>query len=502
MPNNDSSNEQPSHWSWTPEEIKRIGYQVIDLIADHLSALPEGPVFRPVPEQISGRFLDPTPPPERGQSPDEILQTFKTDIEPFPLGNGHPRFFAWVNSPPSVMGIFADALAATMNPSCAGGNHAAVYVERQVVNWFKEIVGFPASSMGLLVSGGSMAALTALAVARHAKAGFDVRGKGLQGSSGDEPARGSLVVYKTAEGHGCNQKAIELLGIGNENLRTIERDADLRMIPSALAAAIDKDLAQGNIPIAVVASAGTVNTGAIDPIDQIADICSQRNVWLHVDGAYGAPAIISARYKSQLSGLARCDSLAIDPHKWLFVPVEAGLVLVRSAEQMRGAFSLVPPYLQTDGDPAGVGGPPWFSEYGIQQTRGFRALKIWMALKHFGVSGYRDIIDGNIALAERLAAAVREAPDLELRGPQSLSIVCFRYAPPGIATDGAAADGLNELNKRLLQAIQLSGRAFLSGTVIDNKFWLRACIVNYRTSAADIDDLLELVRTTGKEMVG
>jgi glutamate/tyrosine decarboxylase-like PLP-dependent enzyme len=273
------------------------------------------------------------------------------------------------------MGIFADALAAAMNPSVAGGNHAAVHLERQVVRWFAEIVGLPSTAMGLLVSGGSMANLTALAAARHARAGFDVRLRGLQ--SGD--AR--LAVYMSEEGHGCIRKSVELLGLGSESLRVIPVNERQEMRVAALAEAIDRDLAAGITPMAVAASAGTVNTGAIDDLEAIAGVCRDRQVWLHVDGAYGAAAVLSTRYRNRLRALALADSLALDPHKWLYVPVEAGLVLARDGRHLRSAFSLVPPYLRTDGDPHGVGGPPWFSEFGFQQSRGFRALKVWMTLK-------------------------------------------------------------------------------------------------------------------------
>jgi aromatic-L-amino-acid/L-tryptophan decarboxylase len=383
-------------WEWSAEEIRRVGYRVVDMIAEHLTALPEEPVFRPFPRDLASKYLD-SKPPESGQEADDILATFAREIEPYPFGNGHPRFYGWVNSPPAVMGVFAEALAAAMNPSCAGGNHAAVYVEREVIGWFRQIVGFPAESMGLLVSGGSMAALTGLAVARQVQCGYDVRTRGLQGSDT------RLKFYRSGEGHGCHQKAIELMGIGSEHLRSVEHDASLRMIPSALDAAIREDRQHGNIPIAVIASAGTVNSGAIDPLDEIADVCAKHGVWLHVDGAYGAPAILTGQYAKQLSALARADSLALDPHKWLYVPVEAGVVLVRDARHMRATFSLVPPYLQTDGKTEGVGGLPWFSEYGFQQTRSFRALKVWMALRYHGFSGYRSLIERDILLAEELA---------------------------------------------------------------------------------------------------
>jgi aromatic-L-amino-acid decarboxylase len=488
-PNNPEDGDEQARWEWPADEIKRVGYRVVDMIAEHLTTLPQGPVFQAFPPELAARYLDGSALSEAAQSPDEILATFATEIEPFPFGNGHPRFYGWVNSPPAVISVLAEALAAAMNPSCAGGNHAAIYVERQVIGWFKQMLGFPTHSMGLLVSGGSMATLIGLAVARHVKADFDIRAKGMQGSAS------RLVFYKTREGHGCSQKAIELLGIGSEQLRIVDHDQALQMVPAALDALVRQDLAAGHRPVAVVASAGTVNTGSIDPLDELADICERHNLWLHVDGAYGAPAILSAKYGEQLSALSRADSVALDPHKWLYIPVEAGLVLVRDAEAMRAAFSLVPPYLRTDGNPTGVGGLPWFSEFGFQQTRGFRALKVWMALKHHGLGGYRRAIDRNIALAEHLAELIRGSNDFELFEPQSLSIVCFRYSPPELRHDGEALDAVN---KRLLERIQLGGEAFLSGTVMDDTFWLRACIVNPRTSRKDIEALVELTLTTGK----
>jgi aromatic-L-amino-acid decarboxylase len=476
----DESRPLRPRWEWSADEIRRIGYRVVDMIAEHLTTLPEKPVFRPFPPELAAKYLD-SKPPESGQEADDILATFARDIEPYPFGNGHPRFYGWVNSPPIVLGIFAEALAAAMNPSCAGGNHAAIYVEREAINWFKQIVGFPAESMGLLVSGGSIAALTGLAVARQAQCGFDIRTKGVQGTS----AR--LRFYRTDEGHGCHQKALELMGIGSENLRSVGHDRALRMIVSALDSAIREDRENGNVPIAVIASAGTVNTGAIDPLEEIAEVCAQHNVWLHVDGAYGVPAILTAQYAKQLSALSRADSIALDPHKWLYVPVEAGVVLVRDARHMRATFSLVPPYLQTDGKTEGVGGLPWFSEYGFQQTRGFRALKIWMALRYHGLSGYCSSIQRDIRLAERLATSLRTRGDFEVFEPQSLSIVCFRYAPAKLRNNSQMID---DLNKVILEKVQLGGQAFLSSTVLHGRFWLRACIINPRTCEEDLDQLV------------
>jgi glutamate/tyrosine decarboxylase-like PLP-dependent enzyme len=268
-------------------------------------------------------------------------------------------------------------------------------------------------------------------------------------------------------------------------------------VPDALDAAIRQDVDTGLVPLAAIASAGTVNTGAIDPLAEIADVCARHNVWLHVDGAYGAPAILSRRYAGELAALARADSVALDPHKWLYVPVEAGLVLVRHGEGLRSAFSLVPPYLRTDGNIEGVGGLPWFSEYGFQQTRGFRALKVWMAIQYHGLAGYRKAIDRDIAHARALADALRTASDFELLEPQCLSIVCFRYVH-----DGASPEALDEFNKHLLERLQLGGRVFLSSTIIEGRFWLRACFVNPLADDEDVADILDAVRETANGILG
>jgi len=484
-----------SHCDWPEDEIKRVGYRVVDEIARYLTHLPERPPFEPVPGEAVAAFLD-TPAPQQGQAADAILDEVVHGPMRWPFGQGHPRFFAWVNSTPAMMGIFADALAAALNPSCAGGNHAAIYIERQVIAWYRELLGLPRSWGGLLVSGGSMAALTALAAARHARAGFDVRRRGLQ--HGDRP----LVVYRSAEAHTCHEKAIELLGIGSAQMRVIPCGADMRMSVAAFEQAVREDVDRGCTPVALVASFGTVNTGAVDPLEAIAASCRRHGVWLHVDAAYGGPAVLSDRYASGRSALALADSVALDPHKWLFVPIEAGAVLVRNTQVLRDAFSLVPPYIQAaaPADPARIDpvfGFPWFSEYGFQQTRGFRALKCWMVMKQFGLRGYADAVARCITLADRLAAHVADAPDFELFEPRGMSVVCFRYAPPG-----PVAPELDALNKRVLTAVQLGGQYFLSGTTLAGRSYLRACIVNGRTREADIDGLLPAVRQAAAGCLG
>jgi aromatic-L-amino-acid decarboxylase len=482
-----ASTPVPSGWSWSADDVRQVGHRAVDIIAEYLSGLPDRPVFQPYPRELI-RALATEPLPAKGAAVDAVLDDFVERVAPYPFGNGHPRFFAWVNSPPHVVGIFAEALAAAMNPSVAGGNHAAVHIERQVVRWFADLAGFPDDSTGLLVSGGSMATLTGFTVARHRAAqrvGIDVRSDGLQGH------QRRFVLYLGTEGHGAARKAAELLGIGSGNIRTIDSDEDRRLRPDSLRRQIERDLAEGLVPVAVMASAGTVNTGAVDPLDVIADICAEHEVWLHVDGAYGGPAVLLLdQYAQTRAALARVDSLAMDPHKWLYAPVDAGLVLIRDRQAARDSFSLVPSYLRTDDDPAGVGGPGWFSEYGFDQTRPFRALKVWLMLKHLGAVGYRDLIAHDVAVADRLADGVAGAPDLELLA-RGLSVVCFRCRPVDWAGDDQALDALN---RRVLSVVQVGGHAFLAGTIIDGVFALRACVVNPGSSGADADAVLAEVR--------
>jgi aromatic-L-amino-acid/L-tryptophan decarboxylase len=470
-----------------PEHFRRLGHEVVDLVADYLSTVRDRPVFAPMEPTERQRLLE-RPLPETGMAPEAILELVRREVLPHPMGNGHPRFFGWVNSPPAPIGVLAEFLAAAMNPSCAGGDHAAIYLERCAVRWLMELVGYPTTtSMGLLVSGGSAATLIALAAARHHAAavhGWNVRSDGLQGSGPP------LVLYVSEEGHSCLRKAAELLGLGEAGVRTVPVDEEFRMDVEALRGAILADRAAGRIPFCAAASAGTVSTGAIDPLDAIADVCAEHGLWFHVDGAYGAFGVLARHRGPRYAGLTRADSLALDPHKWLSVPVECGCVLVRDGAVLREAFSLVPPYLRTE-EGRGFGGLPWFSEYGFQQTRGFRALKAWMLLQHLGRAGVESLVGRHLALAEHLAGLVDRSPDLERLAPVELSIVCFRYAPSWLRGDAPALDALN---KRVMEQMQTAGTAFLTGTVLRGRFALRACVLHYDTTEADVAALLDAVR--------
>jgi glutamate/tyrosine decarboxylase-like PLP-dependent enzyme len=462
----------------------------VDLAADHLAGVRDRPVFRPMSPEARRALLE-QPLPQDGAPPEALVRRFADMILPYPMGNGHPRFFGWVNSPPAPVGVLAEMLAAAMDPSCAGGDHAAVYLERCTVRWLMELLGFPVDgSTGLLVSGGSMASLTCLAAARHravAALGGDVRAFGLR------DAKAPLVLYLSEEGHGCLRKSAELLGLGSGAIRTVPVDDGFRMDLSALRAAVAEDRARGRVPFCVCASAGTVNTGAIDPLDALAEFCAVERLWFHVDGAYGAVGVLDPEVSQRYAGMGRADSLALDPHKWLSVPVECGCALVRDARLLRETFSLVPPYVQTE-EGKGFGGLPWYSEYGFQQTRGFRALKLWMTLQHLGRRGVAAHVARHNALARRLAAMVDAAPDLECTAPVTLSIVCFRYVPRGWSRDDPRLDALN---KTIMQETQAGGEAFVTNAVVRGRFALRACILHYATTEDDLAALLDVVRRTG-----
>jgi glutamate/tyrosine decarboxylase-like PLP-dependent enzyme len=432
--------------------------------------------------------------PDRGLSPERILERYAAAVLPHPMGNGHPRFFGWVNSPPAPIGAIADLLAAAVNPSCAGGDHAAIYVERAAVRWLMELVGFPTEgSMGLLVSGGSMASLTGLAAARQWAAredGWDARAEGLQGN------HPPFVLYLSTEGHTTLRKAAELLGLGGRSVRMVPVDGAFRFDVAALRAAIAEDRAAGARPFCVAASAGTVSTGAIDPFDALADLCREEGLWLHVDGAYGAVGVLDRELAPRFAGMERADSLAIDPHKWLSVPVECGCAMVRDGALLRDTFSLVPPYLRTE-EGLGFGGLPWYSEYGFQQSRNFRALKLWMTLLQLGREGIAALVERQNRLARQLAELIDAAPDLERLAPVELSIVCFRYAPPALAGDDARLDAVN---KAIMERVQAGGEAFVTQAALHGRFALRANVLHYATNEDDLRALLAIVRQTGRAL--
>jgi aromatic-L-amino-acid decarboxylase len=469
-------------------DFRTAGHAAVDLLADYLGKLPEGPVWQAMDPAVRERLLT-LPLPRAGRGLDELVADIGGHVLPYPMGNGHPRFFGWVNAAPAPAGVLATLAAAAMNPSSAGGDHADVHLERTVVRWIAELAGFPhPPGAGLLTSGASMATIVALGAARNRAArllGVDVREQGLA-------ALPPLTGYVSAETHSCVRKAAELLGLGSRQLRAVATDAAGHLDPEALRVQVKADRAAGLHPFLAVASAGTVNTGAVDDIDAIADVCADEGLWLHVDGAYGAFGVLDPVSAHRYAGLDRADSLALDPHKWLGVPVDCGCVLVRDPVELRGTFSLVPSYLRDEN----AGGLGWFSEYGIEQTRPFRSLKVWATIAASGRDGISRDVAHCTAMARRLGELVDAAPELELMAPVETSITAFRYAPEGVSEEL-----LHQVNRALPVAIQERGRTFVTGTLLDGDEAARACLINPAVTEADLAVLVEEAVAAGAELL-
>jgi aromatic-L-amino-acid decarboxylase len=476
----------PDDW----ESMKKLGHKMIDDMLDYLETVRERPVWQHVPDQVKAHFNSPVP--QQPQPPEEIYEEFVEKVLPYPMGNIHPRFWGWILGTGTVMGAFAELLAASMNTNTGGGdNHIANHVEKQVIDWIKEMLRYPKSASGVLTSGCSAANIIGLTVARNAEAGFDLRRNGLQSASK------KMVLYASQEVHSSIQKAVELLGLGGEALRRLPVNDCFQMDLPTLKSTIAEDREDGYLPFCVVGAAGTTNTGGVDDLAALADLCQQESLWLHVDGAFGAWSALSPKARSKVAGMERADSLALDLHKWMSMPYEIGCVLVRHEEQHREAFSVMPEYLAHGEGGRGLSGGdlPWFSDYSFQLSRGFRALKAWMSLKEHGSCKYARIIQQNIDQALYLGELVTASPELELSAPVTLNVVCFRYVASGI--DG---DALDEVNKRIVIELQEQGVAVLSGTVIKGKYVLRAANSNHRSRREDFDFLVREVIRIGKDL--
>ena len=459
--------------------FRDAAHTLVDGVAEYLAELPSRPVWQPLPDELRARLLE-LPLPEDGLDFGELARFALDDVLPYPMGNGHPAFFGWVNPPPSHAGIALSLAAAAMNPSVVSGDHADVHLERAVVRWLAELVGYPhAPGAGLLTSGASAATIVCLAGARNralANAGHDVRRTGLAGAP-------PLICYVPEEAHSCVPRALALLGLGAESIRNVPLE-DGWLDADALRASIADDRERGALPALLVASAGTVNTGAIDPLDAFADVAAEENLWFHVDGAYGAFGVLDPAIEERFRGMERADSLTLDPHKWLGVPVDAGCALVLRPDDLRDAFSLVPPYLR-QGAGAEVG---TFAEYGLEQTRPFRALKTWATIASRGRVAIAAQVSRANELARELASRVESEPELELAAAPQTSIVAFRARPKG-----CAPDKLEEVNHALPQAVQSRGRAFVTGTVYEGRETLRACILHPETRSEHLALLVEEV---------
>ena len=475
------------------DQFRSLGHTLVDDLADFLDGLPARPVSPGEPPAVVGQALGDRSLPREGADPAQLLARAVQLLSQHSVFNGHPRFMGYITSSPAPLGSLAELLAAVMNPNCGswGLSPMATLIEQQTVAWIAELVGAPASSGGLLVSGGNMANMVGFWAARTARATWDVRAQGLTG-----PQAAGLVAYCSAETHTWVQKAADLSGLGTDSVRWVPVDAGLRMDVEALARQVETDRAAGLLPFLVVGTAGTVSTGAVDPLHEIAELCRTAGMWFHVDGAYGAPAVAAANAPPELRAMAEADSIAVDPHKWLYAPLEAGCALVRDPARLGAAFSYTPSYYHFDSGDAAP--PPNYYELGPQNSRGFRALKVWLTLQQVGSQGYQAMIAEDIRLSCVLYGLCAAHPELEA-ATQGLSITTFRYVPPGAdRQDPAQADALNRLNQRILDRLIESGRAYISNAVVDGRFLLRSCIVNFRTDEEDLDALVEAVVEIGR----
>ncbi|MBB5372032.1 pyridoxal phosphate-dependent decarboxylase family protein [Acidocella aromatica] len=455
----------PADWS----ALRALGHQMLDDMVDHLSGIREQPVWRPMPPPVREGFTVPLP--AIGTAPEALYERFQADIQPYVTGNTHPRFMGWVHGGGNPVSMLAELLAGAMNANCGGRDHVGIAVERQVIAWAAEMLGLPESTSGVLLTGSSMANFVAVLCARYKALGQQGRRQGA--------GRQKLVAYASAGVHRCVPGAMDMAGLGSDALRRIPVDADFRMDLAALRTAITADRAAGYRPFLIIGTAGTVDVGAFDDLNALADIAVEENCWFHVDGAFGALATLSPTLKPLTNGIGRADSVAFDFHKWAQVTYDAGCVLVRDREIELATFAQTTNYLASA--PRGLaGGFPWPCDLGPDLSRGFRALKVWMTLSAYGSEALGGIVDDTCTLAQRLAARVNASNRLELLAPVKLNIVCF-----GIAgfTDTQTAD--------LVADLQEEGKFTPSTTTIGGRLAIRAAIVNHRTTAADIDALAE-----------
>jgi glutamate/tyrosine decarboxylase-like PLP-dependent enzyme len=470
--------------------FRTLGHQLVDQLAAFLESVPDRPVTHDEsPSQVRDALGLTGPLPETGTDPAALIEQTARVLFDHSLLNGHPRFFGYITAPPAPIGILGDFLASAVNPNVGAWmlSPAATEIEGQTVRWIASLIGYPEDCGGLLVSGGNMANMVCFLAARAAKGGAELREQGVA-------AGVRLRVYASAETHTWIQKAADISGLGTGAVRWIPTDASLRMDVAALRRQIEADRAAGDAPALVVGTAGSVSTGAIDSLPEIASLCRAHDLWFHVDGAYGGFAAAVPEAPDDLRGLTQADSVAVDPHKWLYAPLEAGCALVRDADALRAAFAYHPPYYHFEERATN------YVDYGPQNSRGFRALKVWLALRQVGAAGYRQMIGDDIRLSQAMADAVRRHAELEFV-TQSLSITTFRFVPRDVRPSTGTPDAekyLDALNREVLDRLQRGGEAFVSNAVIGGRYVLRACIVNFHTTRADVEAVPEIVARVGR----
>ncbi len=475
-----------------PERFRSAGHVLIDRLADLLAGMRERRVTAGLSASEIRQLIDASAGlPGDGTDLESLLSGMTDVLTRYSLYNGHPKFLGYVTSSPAPVGMLADLLAAAVNPNVGAWtlSPVATEIEAQTVRWIAELLSYPATCSGLLVSGGNAANFVGLYTA--------LRSVFPRKSENCTPERLSrATVYASRETHTWLEKALDLFGFPPDALRSLNADSSGRLQPEELQRRLVADVKDGRIPVAVVGNAGTVSTGAIDPLPAMAAICAHHKVWFHVDGAYGGFAAMLDSAPPDLRGLALADSVAVDPHKWLYSPLEAGCALVRDPEKHRAAYSYHPPYYQFGEEATN------FFDYGPQNSRGFRALKVWMGLKQVGRRGYQRMLGDDIALARELSERLAADPDFQVR-TCNLSIVTFRYVPAeyrGRADDAAAEEYLNQLNQALQARLEVGGELFVSNAVVEGRYLLRACIVNFRTSAEDIAELPGIISRYGRQV--
>jgi glutamate/tyrosine decarboxylase-like PLP-dependent enzyme len=485
----------PSPFAMDGEAFRDLGHQLVDAMGAYLEALPENPVYRPLPDEVR-REIEEMELPAAGMAPKEILEFFDERVLPYGRGQNHPCFAAFVDPAASKLSMLAAFAAAVTNTSGAGGEYAAIYLEQLAVRWLMELIGFPHDgSDGVLLGGGSDANRHCMEVARHWGArvnGWDIRDEGLQGHP-------RLTMYMSAEGHSCLEKAAFTLGLGSP--RQVAVDPDFRMDLGDLRAKVAADRRAGHRPFLVVANAGSVKTGAIDPLGELASFCREQGLWLHVDGAYGGFGALDPRLSQWFAGMERADSVAIDPHKWMAVAIGCSCAIVRRGELLLDTYKLVPSYLNlTPGN--GFAGHIWYSHRSAEQTRDSgRALKTLWNIQQAGRAGLVSHVSRHVDLARYMEKVIEASPDMELLATGPLTAVCFRYAP---ANWQGNDKGLDLLNRAIMEDVQIGGRAFLAGTDIRGRFALRSCALHYDLNEGHVESIVGAVRDAGaiRESVG
>lgn len=460
------------------DEMRKLGYQVIDALVEHFEELPDKPVTRNANRPaLEERLREPMP--EKGSDPSEVLQRVQRDVFSNMMHVDHPRFFAFIPSPSNFVSAMADALAAGFNVfsgSWLEGSGPAE-IELVTIDWLRHLCGLPKTANGLFVSGGSMANLTALTVAREAKLGNDAS---------------NAVAYCSDQTHSSVDRALRLLGFAPDQIRKISSDENFRLDMTELRREVAADRAAGRVPFCVIANAGTTNCGAIDPLMELADFCEEEGMWMHTDAAYGGAAMLTEEGQILLEGLDRSDSVTLDPHKWLFQPHEIGCVLVREGWRLKNTFRVVPDYIQdVDRTEEEVN----FFDYGIQMTRGFRALKLWMSLQTFGLEAFQKAISRGIELAEFTEEVLRESGQWEIVTPAQIGLITFRYVP-----EGWSDEEVDALNRGLVEKMIKDRFAFISSTILGGRTVLRMCTDNPRTTEEDIRETIRRLESFGQEL--